>query len=551
MLGDVQGGFRKGRRTEDNLFIVERLIEMTRRRKVCLFVAFIDMEKAYDRVDRKNLFEVLRAYGVHEKMVSLIERVYSGNMVKFELGNVVTKWCKSESGVRQGCPLSPLLLNLYIRELGMRIEECQEGFKYTYVNSNGGELKRSNLAGLMYADDVCLFAESAESLQRVCDHVSTVIEEYGLKVSEKKSKMVCINGIRGIRRWKIGSTNIDETEEYKYLGVTVKGGPNGGFKSMGDRMKEANGVLGMVKFAASRSGSKFVIGREGWKGMVVNKLMYGCGALVWSQTECNDLEVKQNEMGRWLWDVVNVKNELVRGETGWSTFEEREAKAMVSWLLRIVFSENRMADLGRACLLEIGCKSGWWARCRHICNKFGLKELVNLICLGDVSVNGVDKLGMSVNEKTWMKFADEKIKLVGCRIWMNNCGNSERLQEYAFKKKLPMIEKYVDGSVGAMVRMMVRGGCLPVRGNTRMSWKYDDEHCVCGEVESEEHMLLDCNLYIDVRRRWKEKLASVNVDVYNVIKGYETKNDCIERETMWYLGMVWKARQASELSRLG
>ena len=64
-------------------------------------------------------------------------------------------------------------------------------------------------------------------------------------------------------------------------------------------------------------------------------------------------------------NVVNVKNELIRGETGWSTFEEREAKVMASWLLRIVFSENRMADLGRACLLEIWCKSGWWARCRH------------------------------------------------------------------------------------------------------------------------------------------------------------------------------------------
>ena len=39
-------------------------------------------------------------------------------------------------------------------------------------------------------------------------------------------------------------------------------------------MKEANGVLGMVKYAASRSGSKFVIDREGWKGLVVNKLLY-------------------------------------------------------------------------------------------------------------------------------------------------------------------------------------------------------------------------------------------------------------------------------------
>ena len=103
--------------------------------------------------------------------------------------------------------------------------------------------------------------------------------------------------------------------------------------------------------------------------------------------------------------MVNVKNELTKGEIGWSTFAEREAKAMASWLLRIVFGDNHICDLGRACLLEIGCKSGWWARCRSnllhicICNKFGLKDLLNLICLGDVSVNGVDKARISVNGK--------------------------------------------------------------------------------------------------------------------------------------------------------
>ena len=48
MIGYAQGGFRKERRTEDNLFIMERLIKITRMRKVCLFVAFIDM--AYDTV---------------------------------------------------------------------------------------------------------------------------------------------------------------------------------------------------------------------------------------------------------------------------------------------------------------------------------------------------------------------------------------------------------------------------------------------------------------------------------------------------------------------
>ena len=48
---------------------------------------------------------------------------------------------------------------------------------------------------------------------------------------------------------------------------------------MGDRMVDANGVLGMVKYAAARSRSKYVVGREGWKSMVVNRLIYGCGAL--------------------------------------------------------------------------------------------------------------------------------------------------------------------------------------------------------------------------------------------------------------------------------
>ena len=48
-------------------------------------------------------------------------------------------------------------------------------------------------------------------------------------------------------------------------------------------MMDANGVLGMVKYAAARSGSKYVVGKEGWKSIVVTKLMYGRGALAWYQ----------------------------------------------------------------------------------------------------------------------------------------------------------------------------------------------------------------------------------------------------------------------------
>ena len=46
-------------------------------------------------------------------------------------------------------------------------------------------------------------------------------------------------------------------------------------------MKEANVLIGMVKYAAERSVRKYVIGREGWKTMIFCKLMCGCGALAW------------------------------------------------------------------------------------------------------------------------------------------------------------------------------------------------------------------------------------------------------------------------------
>ena len=110
--------------------------------------------------------------------------------------------------------------------------------------------------------------------------------------------------------------------------------------------------------------------------MIVSKLMYGCGALARYQRECDDLEVIQNEFCRWLWQVGKVRNELVRGESGWSSFAEREGKGLVDWLVRIVYEESLLSDIGKSCQLEIEYMSRWWARCNHepVCEKFSLWE---------------------------------------------------------------------------------------------------------------------------------------------------------------------------------
>ena len=550
LLGDVQGGFRRGRRTEDNLFMLERMMEMNKVRGEQFFIAFVDMEKAYDRVNRKKLFEVMRGYGISEYLVRIIERVYEENRVKFVLEDVETDWCTSNSGVRQGCPLSPLLFNIYFREIAQVIEQSEHGFRYSVVKEDGSVVDRVR-SGFMYADDICLVASSEEKLQSIMNELNGSVEEYGMKVSEAKSKVVCINGNMGERQWMLGRCKISEVRKYTYLGVTVEGGLDGGFKSMGDRMKDANRVIGMVKYAAKRSGSRFVIGREGWKSMVVSKLMYGAGALAWYQAECDDLEVLQNEMGRWIWGVrTNVRNELVRGETGFSTFQEREAKAMSGQLMRIVFDNSVISEIGRACLIEIGGRSRWWARMRHICTREKLSDLVNLICLGDVSAIGMNNLSLEGSKKVWQKYVTNKIMKNGCEKW-KNCLKKEAERQYLEYKRQPAVEEYARYGTGGKMRLWIRGECMPVRSNEKLEWKYDCKR-VCGEIETERHVLQDCKNYEEERKVWQEKwvLRMGNADQMSGLKGYLKCGKELDTCSLVYMGRIWCIREKNEAERM-
>ena len=67
----------------------------------------------------------------------------------------------------------------------------------------------------------------------IVDNISGCISEYGMKASERKSKVVCINGAKKERRWNFSGIDIGEVEEYKYLGVTVKAGMNGVYLQYG------------------------------------------------------------------------------------------------------------------------------------------------------------------------------------------------------------------------------------------------------------------------------------------------------------------------------
>ena len=121
--------------------------------------------------------------------------------------------------------------------------------------------------------------------------------------------------------------------------------------------------------------------------------------------------------------------------------------------------------------MEIGYKSRLWARCNHVCEKFGLWELVNLLWLRKISTEGMAMLGMKYDRNVWKNTYVERICEYDRRWWRNGFGMIEREQQYLQVKCQPINKKYANGSVGARVILIVRGGCLPVRSSKRMEWK--------------------------------------------------------------------------------
>lgn len=77
-LHDQQAGFRSNRSCAEQIASLRIIIEQSLEWKSPLYVNFIDYEKAFDSVDRETLWKILRHYGVHEKLVSLIRITYQG-----------------------------------------------------------------------------------------------------------------------------------------------------------------------------------------------------------------------------------------------------------------------------------------------------------------------------------------------------------------------------------------------------------------------------------------------------------------------------------------
>ena len=147
-----------------------------------IYFCFTDCAKAFDSVDQKKLWKILKEMGIPNHLTCLLRNLYAGQEATVRTGHGATDWFQIGKEVHQGCIFSPCLFCLFnfYAEYIMRnagLEETQAGIKIAgrYINN------------LRYTDDTNLIAESEEELKSLLMKVKEESEKSWLKAQHSEN----------------------------------------------------------------------------------------------------------------------------------------------------------------------------------------------------------------------------------------------------------------------------------------------------------------------------------------------------------------------------
>jgi len=368
-----QAGFRNGRGTLDNAFVLNHLIEKYRVNKKPLYAAFIDFRKAYDCIDRNLLWESLRGMGIHGRILDSLIEMYREVKMAVRIGGQIGPTFEANMGVKQGDPLSPLLFGLFID----RIEKTFANF----LPEGGVQMGCLLVQVLLYADDLVLLAETPAELQRLLDLLDKFCVCNSLTVNVKKSEAVIFNPKHhsGEVQWLFRGQPLVISPDFVYLGLLFDGE-----KGLGKCIDRNNAKGDGARFAMIRRCYQLGIHNVALKMHLFDALVkpvvnYGCE--LWGP---GHLHLGNSFMGGVRGEVEKTHTAFLRSILGVrrstptaALMEElRREPLAFSWLRQTVSFWNRIMtrgddDIVKVALLENAdmARSGsnCWARQLHKC----------------------------------------------------------------------------------------------------------------------------------------------------------------------------------------
>ena len=518
-LVDEQNGFRKSRSTIDHVSNLTNLIETRIKRKLSTYAAFIDFKKAYDSIDRDLLWQKLTRVGVKGKMLRAVQSRYNSVSSCVRINGYTTDWFEVNVGLRQGCPLSPLLFNCFINDLALKIKAVAKGVP---LDDDGDE----RICIMLYADDIVLIGENERDLQAMLDELSVWCETSHMQVNHSKSKVVHYrpeSTERSSVKFNCCSANVEIVDKYVYLGLTIQ--EHMDWNIMAKVVAQsANRALGLL-IAKSKAlgGMPYNISTKLFDSMVWSVISYG--AAVWGTRKYSCIDAVQMKAQRFFLGTGKyTPSDAVAGDMGWVQTFIRQYKSVCNQWTRY---SNMMDDRVNKRIFNF-CQSKSGARCQNWHYRV-TKHLSSNGCADYIQRQhrfSSRQMFNTLSEHMMNTFTEQwHIRVNSHNSRSGNGGN--KLRTYKLFKTTYQMEQYCKTIMPTSHRSAFakfRCGVAPLRLETGRYEGLTVNERICPfcrtQIETEIHVITQCKTYESIRDSLFQKACVIYPD-FNILTDEE------------------------------